>query len=94
VSFLVVSAAAFFEVSAVFFEVSTAVFAALSAFAVESAAVVVELPLQAAAETAIARAKKPILNEFFMLYNILCFALIQQIKKGNPSFLINYIISM
>lgn len=68
VSFFIFEVSAIFILLVSFLVVSTAVaLAALSAFAVESAAEEPDLPLQAAAETAIAKAKKPILNEFFIL---------------------------
>jgi hypothetical protein len=66
-----------------FLVVSTVVLTVVS-FLVESTTVLeesvvedVEEPLQAAKETAIAKAKEAILNEFFMLSYILFFALIQ-----------------
>lgn len=65
VSFFAVSTGAALVVS--FLVVSTTVVLVESTVLVESVVEEDELPLQAAAETAIARAKKPILNEFFML---------------------------
>jgi hypothetical protein len=63
VSFLVVSDIFIFEVSAIFNE-SAAL--AESAILAESAEDAPDLLLQAAKETAIANAKKPTFNEFFM----------------------------
>jgi hypothetical protein len=57
---------AFLEVSVAILEVSVAILE-VSAALVESAEEAPPLPLQAAADTAIANAKKPILNEFFIL---------------------------
>lgn len=48
------------------------------------------LPLQAAKEVAIAKAKKPILNEFFIFNKVFLFKILSLIptnKKGNPYFL-------
>jgi hypothetical protein len=81
VSFLVVSTTVFLEVS--FLVVSTVVVLLESTVLVESVVEVEEEPLQAAKDTAIAKAKEAILNEFFMCY-ILFVALIQQNEKGNP----------
>ena len=74
VSFLVVSVTTFLVVSFLVVSAGAAALAMLSALAAESADEVVALPLQAAAETAIARAKKPILNAFFLFQSmIFCF---------------------
>jgi len=51
---------------------------------------VAPLPLQAAKEVAIAKAKKPILNEFFIFNKVFLFEILSLIptnKKGNPYFL-------
>jgi hypothetical protein len=93
VSFLVVSVAALVE--SAFLVVSTTVVLVESTVLVESVVVLEELPLQAAAETAIAKAKKPNLNEFFILICLfIVLQLIQEISKGNPSFFKFYILSM
>jgi hypothetical protein len=93
VSFLVVSVAALVE--SAFLVVSTTVVLVESTVLVESVVVLEELPLQAAAETAIAKAKKPNLNEFFILICLfIVLQLIQEIQKGNPSFFKFYILSM
>jgi hypothetical protein len=93
VSFLVVSAAALVE--SAFLVVSTTVVLVESTVLVESVVVLEELPLQAAADTAIARAKKPNLNEFFILICLfIVLHLIQEIQKGNPSFFNLYFIHM
>jgi hypothetical protein len=87
VSFLEVSA---FEVSAAILEVSAL---EVSAAILEVSALEVsepeaeEEPLQAAKETAIAKAKKPNLKFFmfnFLISDLIVYTLIPETKKGNP----------
>jgi hypothetical protein len=88
VSFLVVSALVVSILAVV------SIFAAVSilaeSIAAESAAEPVDLPLQATAETEIAKAKTASLNEFFIFVFFKVInsfqGLIPQTKKGNPHF--------
>jgi hypothetical protein len=68
VSFLALAVSAFLVVSAIFLEVSVLAESILAeSILAESVAAESDLPLQAAKETAITKAKAPILNAFFML---------------------------
>jgi hypothetical protein len=88
VSFLVVSAAAALVVSALVVSALVVSAAILEESAlVESAPEAEEEPLQAAKETAIAKAKKPNLKFFmfnFLISDLIVYTLIPETKKGNP----------
>ena len=87
VSFLVVSAAIFILLVSFLVVSTTVVFDESTVVLLESVVDVEEEPLQAAKETATAKAKEAILIEFFIVLYFVFVALIRESKKGNPSFL-------